>query len=54
MKQGEGIYGGWFAFLPKMKTFLLETIWPDAYPDNDPHKVATWKAAYELKLTTSK
>ena len=29
MKQGEGIYGGWIAFLPKMKTFLLETIWPE-------------------------
>ncbi|MBE6371857.1 MAG: hypothetical protein E7055_07250 [Lentisphaerae bacterium] len=32
----------------------LETIWPDAYPDNDPHKVATWKTAYELKLTESR
>ena len=27
----------------------LETIWPDAYPDNDPHKVATWKMSYTLK-----
>ena len=32
----------------------LETIWPDAYPDNDPHKVATWKTAYELELTESR
>lgn len=32
----------------------LETIWPDAYPDNDPHKVATWKTAYELKLTENR
>ncbi len=32
----------------------LETIWPDAYPDNDPHKVATWKTAYELKFMESR
>ena len=28
----------------------LELIWPDAYPDNDPHKVATWKTKYSLKM----
>ena len=26
----------------------LEMIWPDAYPDNDPHKAATWKMSYTL------
>ena len=28
----------------------LEPIWPDAYPDNDPHKAATWKMSYSLKF----
>ena len=28
----------------------LELIWPDAYPDNDPHKIATWKTLYKFKL----
>ena len=28
----------------------LEMIWPDAYPDNDPHKAATWKMSYSLKF----
>ena len=32
----------------------LEPIWPDAYPDNDPHKVATWKMNYTLKLVKGK
>jgi hypothetical protein len=28
----------------------LEIIWPDAYPHYDPHLIATWKNAYELKV----
>ena len=28
----------------------LELIWPDAYPDNDPHKIATWKTSYKIRL----
>ena len=32
------------------KSGTLELIWPDAYPDKDPHKIATWKTSYKLKL----
>ena len=35
-------------------TATLETIWPDAYPDKDPHKVATWKMSYTLKKVIKK
>lgn len=32
------------------KSGTLELIWPDAYPDKDPHKIATWKTSYKFKL----
>lgn len=32
------------------RSATMEFIWPDAYPDNDPHKAAVWTAEYVLKL----
>ncbi len=33
----------------KNNTATMEWVYPDAYPDNDPHKVADWSASYTLE-----
>ncbi len=32
----------------------VETIWFDAYPDNDPHKIKTWRTSYTLRYLPGK